>query len=293
MRNNSDSITRDYFDSLLVEMRHIDGVKPDSRCELFGETFEMPIATAALSHLNNTCEDGMKKMAEGAGLAGALCFSGMGEKSEIEDMCKTGAKVVKIIKPHKDEKDIFEEMRDAEEAGAFAVGMDIDHAFAGDGEYDVVCGLDMRPKSMADLKKYIEATKLPFIIKGVLSVSDAKKALSLGAAGIVVSHHHGILDYCVPPLMILPQIVEAVGSKMTILVDCCMETGMDAFKALALGADGVCVGRAIMNPLKETGAQGVADKLAEMNRGLKGAMARTGFGRVSEIDGSVIYKREF
>lgn len=293
MRNNSDNITRDYFDSLLVEMRHIDGVKPDSRCEFFGETFEMPIATAALSHLNNTCEDGMKKMAEGARIAGALCFSGMGEKSEIEDMCETGAKVVKIIKPHKDEKDIFEEIQDAEEAGAFAVGMDIDHAFAGDGEYDVVCGRDMRPQSMEDLKKYIEATKLPFIIKGVLSVSDAKKAVKLGAAGIVVSHHHGILDYCVPPLMILPQIVEAVGCKMTIFVDCCMETGMDAFKALALGADGVCVGRAIMNPLKEAGAQGVADKLTEMNKGLKGAMARTGFGKVSEIDGSVIYKREF
>ena len=66
-----------------------------------------------------------------------------------------------------------------------------------------------------------------------------------------------------------------------------------AHKALALGADGVCVGRAIMNPLKEAGAQGVADKLTEMNKGLKGAMARTGFGKVSEIDGSVIYKRDF
>lgn len=293
MKNNSDTITRDYFDSLLVEMRHIDGVKPDSSCEFFGEKFEMPIATAALSHLNDLCEDGMKKMAEGARLAGALCFSGMGEKIEVDDMCRTGAKVIKIVKPHKDEKDIFREIKDAEEAGAFAVGMDVDHAFAGDGEYDVVLGLDMRPQSMEDMKKYIEATKLPFIIKGVLSVSDAMKALELGADGIVVSHHHGILDYCVPPLMILPQIVEAVGGKMTIFVDCCMETGMDAFKALALGADGVCVGRAIMDPLKQNGAEGVAEKLIDINKGLKGAMARTGFGKVSDIDSSVIYKRDF
>ncbi|MBE5938120.1 MAG: alpha-hydroxy-acid oxidizing protein [Lachnospiraceae bacterium] len=293
MKNNSDSITRDYFDSLLVEMRHIDGVKPDSRCELLGEMFEMPIATAALSHLNNTCEDGMKKMAEGAKMAGALCFSGMGEKTEIEDMCNTGAKVVKIIKPHKDEKDVFKEIKDAETAGAFAVGMDVDHAFSGDGEYDVVFGLDMRPQSMEQLKKYIEATKLPFIIKGILSVSDAKKALELGAAGIVVSHHHGILDYCVPPLMILPKIVEEVGGQMTVFVDCCMENGMDVYKALALGADGVCVGRGIMGPLKENGAEGVAEKMKNMNKELKGAMARTGFGQIGDIDSSILHKREF
>ncbi len=253
----------------------------------------MPIATAALSHLNGTCEQGMAKMAEGAALAGALCFSGMGEREELADMCKTGAKVIKIIKPHADNETVFEKIRQAQEDGAFGVGMDIDHAFNGRGEYDTVCGLPMKPKSMEELQSFVEAAKLPFVVKGVLSTSDARKALSIGAAGIIVSHHHGIMDYALPPLMILPEIVKVIGGKIPIFVDCCIETGMDVFKALALGADAVCVGRAIMGPLKENGAEGVKDAFMRMSDELRGTMSRTGFANVAAINDSVIWKRSF
>ena len=290
-RNDSNLITREYFDSLLLEMRHIDAVKPAAETELFGETFSMPIATAALSHLNDTCERGMVRMAEGAALAGALCFSGMGERQELADMCGTGAKVIKIIKPHADNAVVFEKIRQAEEDGAFGVGMDIDHAFNGQGEYDVVCGLPMKPKSLEELKSFVQASKLPFVIKGVLSTVDAQKALAVGAAGIVVSHHHGIMDYAVPPLMILPPIVKVIDGRIPVFVDCCVESGMDVFKALALGADAVCVGRAIMEPLRKNGAEGVRDMLVRMNGQLKGVMARTGCARVADIDSSVIWKR--
>ena len=136
---DSNQITREYFDEILVEMRHIDAVKPDTAVTFFGEAFRTPIATAALSHLYNTCEDGMTKMAEGARMAGALCFSGMGEEEEIRAMCATGARVIKIIKPHADNTTVFTKIREAEEAGALGVGMDIDHAFNGQGEYDCVC----------------------------------------------------------------------------------------------------------------------------------------------------------
>ena len=288
---DSNQITREYFDEILVEMRHIDAVKPDTAVTFFGEAFRTPIATAALSHLYNTCEDGMTKMAEGARMAGALCFSGMGEEEEIRAMCATGARVIKIIKPHADNTTVFTKIREAEEAGALGVGMDIDHAFNGQGEYDCVCGLDMRPKSLAELKSFVQATDLPFIIKGVLSVTDAEKALEAGAAGIIVSHHHGILDSAVPPLMILPQIVKVIDHRIPIFVDCCMESGMDAFKALALGADGVCVGRAIMEPLRVYGAQGVCDKLTQMDQELRGTMARTGFATVDTIDDSILWRR--
>ncbi|MCM1569053.1 MAG: alpha-hydroxy-acid oxidizing protein [Roseburia sp.] len=293
MAKDSNQITRDYFESLLVEMRHIDAVKPDSAVTLFGETFQMPVATAALSHLNNTCEEGMAKMAEGARLAGALCFSGMGERQELADMCATGARVIKIIKPHADNALVFAKIREAEEAGAFGIGMDIDHAFNGQGEYDCVCGLPMEPKSLEELRSFIQASKLPFIIKGVLSVSDAAKALEAGAAGIIVSHHHGILDYAVPPLLALPEIVREVKGRIPIFVDCCVESGMDVFKALALGADAVCVGRAIMGPLKEQGALGVCDKLVQMAQELRGVMARTGFASPGQIESSVLWKRNF
>ncbi len=292
-RLNSDRITRDYFDSLLIAMRHIDSQIPDTGIRLFGKKFSMPITTAALSHLNNTTEDGMKKMAEGAFMADAVCFSGMGEAAELKSMCDTGARVIKIVKPHEKNDKVYAKILEAEEAGCFAVGMDIDHAFSGNGEYDNVMGLPMRPKSLEELKSFVESTNLPFIVKGVLSVADAKKCMEAGAAGIVVSHHHGIMSGCVPPLMVLPEIKKAVGSRMSIFVDCGIESGMDAYKALALGADAVCVGRAIMGPLKENGAEGVRDKLLSMKAELMSVMERTACVKLNKIDDSVIYHRNF
>lgn len=290
---DSNAITREYFDSLLLEMRHIDCVRADTETSFFGESFAMPIATAALSHLNNTCENGMARMAQGVYAAGALCFSGMGEKEELKAMCASGAKVIKIIKPHASNDTVYAKIREAEECGAFAVGMDIDHAFSANGEYDCVCGLDMKPKSLEELKGFIESTKLPFIIKGILSLSDAEKALSAGAAGLVVSHHHGIMDYAVPPLMLLPELAAFVAGRVPLFADCCFESGMDAFKALALGADGVCVGRAIMGPLAEAGAEGVRDKLRQINSELCGVMSRTGCASIKDIEPSIIHRRSF
>lgn len=288
---DSNRITREYFDSLLIEMRHIDSEIPNTTIRLFGQEFSMPIATAALSHLNGTAENGMAKMAEGARMANALCFSGMGEKEEIQAMCATGAKVIKIVKPHADNATVFAKLREAEEAGAFGVGMDIDHAFSWDGKYDNVVGLPMKSKSLEEMRSFVESTDLPFIVKGVLSVQDAQKCLEIGAAGIIVSHHHGIMSSAVPPLMILPRIKEVIGDRMPIFVDCCVESGMDAFKALALGADAVCVGRAIMPPLKASGAEGVCDKLTMMNNELMAVMERTAFRKLSDINSSVIYHK--
>ena len=292
-RQDSNQITREYFDSLMIEMRHIDSEIPDTRIRLFGQQFSMPIATAALSHLNGTAPDGMALMAEGARQADALCFSGMGEAEEIQAMCATGAKVIKIVKPHADNEMVFSKIREAEVAGAFGVGMDIDHAFSWNGEYDNVVGLPMKPKSLEEMRSFVESTSLPFIVKGVLSVQDAKKCLEIGAAGIIVSHHHGIMSSAVPPLYVLPKIKEVIGDQIPIFVDCCIESGMDAFKALALGADAVCVGRAIMEPLRQKGAEGVCEKLTSMNQELKAVMERTAFTKLSKIDRSVIYKRDF
>lgn len=284
---NSDDFTRAYFERILLEMRHIDSVKADTKTVIFGKEFSMPVTTAALSHLK---DGGMVKMADGARMAGALCFSGMNEFDEIKAMCDTGADVIKIIKPHAKNEDVFKKIREAEEAGCFGIGMDIDHAFQSwSGEYDCVTGLDMKPKSLDEMKSFVQASKLPFVVKGVLSVSDALKAVEMGAKGIVVSHHHGIMDFAVPPVMILPEIKKAVGDKLTIFVDCDIESGMDVFKALALGADAVCVGRAVMDPIKEKGAEGCAGKLGEINAQLKGTMSRTGFGKVQDIDDSVIH----
>lgn len=286
---DSNRITKEYFDSILIEMRHIDAEIPNTQLQLYGETFSTPVMTAALSHLDRLREDGMVKMAEAAAAANAIHWAGMGGEEELERMIATGAKTIKIVKPYADNRIIFDKLAHAERAGAFAVGMDIDHAFNARGEYDEVIGSPMRPKTQAELSEFVRFTKLPFIIKGVLSESDAEKCVEIGVGGIVVSHHHGIIDYAVPPLKILPRIAEIVGGRFPIFVDCGFESGSEVFKALALGATAVSVGRNLMVPLKESGADAVKEEILKITSGLKGIMARTGSASLSAIDRSCLH----
>lgn len=285
---DSNQITRQYFDSLLIEMRHFDSVLPAMGLELFGESFATPVMTAALSHLNGSRPDGMAEMAKGAYAANAVMWTGMGDEAELEAITATGARTVKIIKPHADNNVIYKKLEHAEKCGVLAVGMDIDHAFDGSGQYDSVFGLPMSGKTIDEIKGFVKATKLPFIIKGVLSTEDTYKCMEAGVKGIVVSHHHGIMDYAVPPLMILPEIVKVTGNSIPVFVDCGVMNGYDVFKALALGATAVSVGRALMTPLAEEGSAGVEKKLKAITRELAGVMARTCSADIRHIDPTVI-----
>jgi len=289
---NTDELTREYFDSIMVMPRYLDGDIPDISTEFFGREYATPVMTAALSHLHNTVADGMCEFAAGAKAAGTLHFVGMTEDDEFDKIAAVGADTVKIIKPHADEDVIFTKMERAIKAGAVAVGMDIDHSISSSGTYDNVMGLPMEPKTLSQLSSYVKAASVPFIVKGVLSPEDACKSAEAGAKAIIVSHHHGIMDSMVPPLYMLPEIKKEVGSSVKIIVDCGFESGMDVFKALALGADGVGIGRALMGPLKE-GGSGVFRKITEINGELKTVMARTGFKSVKEIDASVLRFRIF
>jgi len=288
---DSNQITREYFDSLLVEMRLIGSVIPSTKLELYGGTFSTPIMTAALSHLDKCCPDGATEMAKGAFDANAVMWTGMGDEAELDSILATGAKTIKIIKPYTDNNIILRKIEHAEKSGAFAVGMDIDHAFNRRGQYDNVLGYPMSVKSFDEIKSFINATKLPFVIKGVLSGQDAYKCVEAGARGIVVSHHHGIMDYAVPPLMILPRIAKVIDHSIPIFVDCGISSGIDAFKALALGADAVCAGRVLMDPLGSGKAAGVREKIEEMTEELAGMMARTCSHDIKHIDPNVIWKR--
>lgn len=288
---SSKEITREYFDSLLLEMRLMDSAVPSTDFELYGKKFQTPIMTAALSHIGTFNEDlpsGMVQYAQGAAMAGAVHWIGMGSDEEFEEVAAAGAPTIRIIKPYADEDKIFSQIHCAEQNGALAVGMDIDHMFGLEGDPDICMGETMAVKSSDDLRRYIEATKLPFIIKGVLSVHDACKCAEIGAKGVVVSHHGGRLNYAVPPLYVLPDIVEAVGDKMPVFVDCGICSGMDAYKALALGATAVSVGLHLIPHIRQGGAEGVGKRIQEMTAELKGAMAYTGVKSLDEFDSTVI-----
>ncbi|MFP3042493.1 alpha-hydroxy-acid oxidizing protein [Treponema primitia] len=288
---DSTRITRDYLDSLLVEMRHIDAVEPSTKLELYGETFETPIMFAALSHLDQVMPKGMAESARGMKAAGALMWAGIGEYTELEEITATGARTVKIIKPLEDNREIFKKIEHAEKCGCIAVGMDIDHQFGGKDEWYTAGGKPMKPKTLEEIRSFVKATKLPFIIKGVLSEQDAYKCLDAGVGGIVVSHHHGMVDYALPPLRILPRIARIIRGQIPIFVDCSIDRGMDAFKALALGASAVSIGRIIMGPLKKEGAQGVRKLVEEITHELKWAMAVTSSPDIRHIDPALIWDR--
>lgn len=290
---SSDRITRQYLDSLLVEVRHIDAEIPDTSFTCFGKTFAAPITTGALSHLHRIQENGMAEMARGAYMENMISFSGMGPESELESMVNTGASVIKIIKTYADRDAIARKIRHAEKCGAFAVGMDIDHAFSRGQGYDCIDGMEMRPLQLAELKDYTASTSLPFVIKGVLSVQDALKCKEAGVKGIIISHHNGRLDYSVPPLMALPEIRRAVGPEMVIFVDCAIETGLDVFKAIALGADACSIGRPLMGCLKEGGAEAQAAHLSRIRADLSYTMAMTCCRNLSEISADILHKRMF
>lgn len=291
--SSSKEITRAYFDSLLLEMRLMDAKVPVTDFELYGRKFKTPIMTAALSHIgtfNPDMPSGMVQYAQAAQMAGAVHWIGMGSDEEFEAVMATGADTIRIMKPYADEDKIFSMIGCAEKNGALAVGMDIDHMFGLEGDRDICMGETMEVKSSEDLKRYIEATSLPFIIKGVLSVQDAVRCAQIGAKGIVVSHHGGRLSYAVPPLYVLPEIVKAVGDKMPVFVDCGICSGMDAYKALALGATAVSVGTHLIPYIRQGGEQAVAKRMEEMTAQLKGAMAYTGVASVNEFDSSVLHR---
>jgi isopentenyl diphosphate isomerase/L-lactate dehydrogenase-like FMN-dependent dehydrogenase len=290
-RGDSNKIAREYIESLLIETRHIDAKVPSTELELYGTSLKTPVMSAAFSHLYKLADDGMCEMARGMKRAGAISWVGMGSAKELKSIIRENPNTIKIVKPHADNKLILDEIRQAEEAGAIAVGMDIDHVFTKDGGTDGFEGTKMAPKSMDELALFVQLTKLPFIVKGVLSESDAQKCVQIGAGGMVVSHHHGLMDYAIPPLMVLPDIASIADGKMPVFVDCGISSGLDAFKALALGATAVCAGRSLIPILQEKGAKGIAQEMNAITKQLAGAMAKTGCASISKITPDIIWTR--
>jgi 4-hydroxymandelate oxidase len=132
----------------------------------------------------------------------------------------------------------------------------------------------------------------PMLVKGILTAEDARLCLEHGAQGIVVSNHGGrSLDYGPSTIEVLPEIVEAVGGRVPILIDSGIRRGTDVFKALALGADIVCLGRAVRWGFGAFGPAG-AQKVIEMIRAeLVAAMAAAGRRSIADLDGSAVSTR--
>lgn len=291
--SDANEITARYMDSILIKERLIDSVVADTSVELFGTRFSSPVMTPAFSHLkefNGRELTGLEEYSIVAKNFNILNFVGMMENDMFKRIVDTGAKTVRIVKPYLDNEKVRDQMKYAEDAGAFAIGMDIDHIFGSTG-LDVVVGEVMGEQTSDMMRSYIESTKLPFVVKGVLSEEEAVKCAELGAKAIIVSHHHGRLPYAVPPMMVLPGIKKALeGKDVKIIVDCGIASGSDVYKCIALGADAAAVGRSMLPSLEEGGVAGMEKFLKTVNDELRFVMSCTGFATVDAIDDSCLVK---
>ncbi len=289
--SDANEITARYMDSILIKQRLIDSVVADTKIDFLGQAFSMPVMTPAFSHLDRFAGrelTGLEEYSVAAEKLGILNFAGMMENDMFARIAKTGARTVRIVKPYADADKVRDQMKFAEDAGAFGIGMDIDHVFGPEG-LDVVVGERMAVQTSDMLRSYVEATELPFFVKGVLGAEDAAKCAAAGAKAVIVSHHHGRLPYAVPPLMALPEIKSALkGTGVKIIVDCGIASGADVYKAIALGADAAAVGRSMLPPLEKDGTDGVMKFIRGVQSELRFIMSCTGFRTVADIDDSCI-----
>lgn len=143
-----------------------------------------------------------------------------------------------------------------------------------------------------DAQKAVEAWSGPFVIKGVMSIEDAKRAVDIGASAIMISNHGGRQLDCSPaPFDLLSDIVDAVGGKIEIICDGGIRRGTHVLKALALGANACSMGRPYLYGLAAAGQAGVEAVLSRFEAELKRNMMLMGINKLSQLDHSKIRRR--
>jgi len=276
-----------------------ENVPADTSLSLFGQTFSLPVFAAPVGAMRMHYGDKYDDLAYNRILvaacaeAGIAAFTGDGMDAAVMEgaaaaIAESGGHGVPTVKPWNMEL-IRQKMELIASAAPFAVAMDIDAA-----------GLpflkNMQPpagsKTVEQLRTIARWAGRPFLLKGIMTVRGAEKALEAGAAGIVVSNHGGrVLDQCPSTAEVLPAIADAVGGRMTILVDGGIRTGLDVFKALALGADGVLIGRPFVTMVYGGGAEGVRVYAEKLKAELADAMAMCGAHTLSDIRRDMIWGR--
>lgn len=281
-----------------INMRLIHDVKdPDMSVELFGKRMSLPVFAAPVAGASFNMGGKFTETEYISWVIGACHDSGiypMVGDGAVDSLLPDNLAVVKefgghgigVIKPWKTEV-AKEKTKMVEEAGSIALGMDIDAA----GLITLsLLGKPVGPKTVAELREIVESTRLPFIIKGVMTPEDAEFAVEAGAAAIVVSNHGGRVLDCTPGVAeVLPEIADRVKGKITVLADGGIRTGMDVLKMIALGADAVLIGRPFVPAAFGGGREGVKMYIDRIKNELKVAMILTGCKDIKSIDYRVIY----
>lgn len=274
------------------------GGTPDTGLELFGQHFRFPFFAgpvgAVTMHYSDRYDDPaynnilVKACAENS----IAAFTGDGLNTQVmAGACAAirsqGGIGIPTVKPW-NLATIAEKLTLCREAGCFAVAMDIDAA-----------GLpflkNMNPpagsKTVEELAQIVKMAHAPFIVKGVMTVRGALKAMEAGASAIVVSNHGGrVLDQCPATAEVLPAITRALkGSGVKVLVDGGIRTGVDVFKALALGADAAILCRPFVPAVYGGAEEGVALYIQRIGGELADTMSMCGAQTLADITEDMIF----
>lgn len=285
------------------------GPDPVTETEILGTTVSSPVGVAPFAYQRVAHPDGEVATARACADAGVLmCLSSLSTQP-LEAVVEASGPERRIwfqLYPYSDRAMTADVVARATEAGCRALVVTCDVAVHGRREREfrhdfslpADCELPCVPVpedfegpvtptdvtsfmqenlSWDDIRAFMDMTDLPVVLKGILSPEDAKIAADLGVAAIIVSNHGGRqLDTAVPTIEILPEVIDAAGDGVEVLVDGGITRGTDVVKALALGAKGTMLARPITWALAIAGREGVAEALGMITSETADALALCG-----------------
>ena len=287
------------WQQVLVNMDTICPNEPvDTRFDFFGQSCDLPVLAAPVGavklHYGDKFTDAQYNeiLVSACADAGIAAFTGDGSDPSVflaaaQAIGQSNGRGIPTVKPW-DRETLFHKLDAAKAAGAKVFAMDIDAA-----GLPFLKGLNppAGPKTVEELREIIEYAGVPFLLKGIMTVQGAEKALEAGAAGIVVSNHGGRVQDGVPATaQVLPAIAKAVKGRMMVLVDGGIRSGLDVFRALALGADAALLARPYVTAVYGGGAEGVALLTAKLKAELQDTMAMCGVHSLAEIGPHLLWQ---
>lgn len=283
----------------------------DPAVSLFGQELSSPVLVAPTAFHGRYHPDGEIATAQGSAAAGSLMCLSTRSTRRLDQVAATG--VPWWLQVYAMERAVSDGLvMDAVAAGAKALVLTGDtpylstrarsgRALALDDASALVNvaphlagrgieALEQDPSLTAEeIERLAELSGLPVLVKGVLRDDDAIDCVEAGAAGIVVSNHGGRqLDRALPTALALPEVVDAVGGRVPVLVDGGIRSGHDVLAALALGADAVLVGRPVVHALAAQGAAGVEALLTHLTTEFGQVLGLSGCRTVTELDRSFV-----
>lgn len=260
-------------------------------CEMFGRSMSAPIFAAPIASVKDHFGCDMDEyeyndaIVSGMRESDMFAFLGDGAKDSffnapIKALTKYNGDAIMTIKPW-EKRVLSKKLEFALATNPVAIAMDVDASGLVHLKHTAT---PITFKSVEELKEIRNTIPGDFIVKGVLGVEGARKAIEAGATAIIVSNHGGrVLDCCPSGIEVLSEIVEFVNGRVTVLVDGGFRSGIDVFKALALGADGVLVGRPFSIAAIASGKEGVSQYANRLKNELLDAMRMTGCKTLSDI----------